>query len=77
MLAVLLVLGMVAVVAWIELPNVFRQRQWKEVMVIVLMLLAGASFSILSIILYKIQTPLVLIEVIYEPVNRLFGQWFS
>ncbi|NQX64645.1 hypothetical protein HQN90_00760 [Paenibacillus alba] len=77
MLAAIIILCAAAAAAIWELPRLFRQRQWKEAAVFLIMLAAGAFCSVVAVTVQKTPSPLRLIEIIYGPVNQLFKNWFS
>ncbi|OPH47261.1 hypothetical protein BC351_12235 [Paenibacillus ferrarius] len=65
-----------AAVIW-QLPRLSRQRQWKEAAVYLIMLAAGAFLSVVAVTVQKTPSPLLLIEIIYGPINQLLKNWFS
>ncbi|WP_128100252.1 hypothetical protein [Paenibacillus sp. DCT19] len=74
-----MVLSIIAVVigiiiGWIDLPTLFKNKQWKETAVYSVLLLAGITFSVIAVNLWEFPSPLKLVVWIYEPINQLLAR---
>ncbi|GGH70222.1 hypothetical protein [Paenibacillus silvae] len=57
----------------IDLPKLFKRKEWKEVIVYSVLLLTGVFFGIIAVNLWEFPSPLYIIIWIYKPVNQLLA----
>ncbi|MBB6024512.1 putative YccA/Bax inhibitor family protein [Paenibacillus sp. JGP012] len=57
----------------IDLPKLFKRKEWKEVIVYSGLLLTGIFFGIIAVNLWEFPSPLYIIIWIYKPVNQLLA----
>ncbi|MCM3136261.1 MULTISPECIES: hypothetical protein [Paenibacillus] len=57
----------------IDLPKLWRKKEWKEVTVYSCLLLTSIFFGIVAVNLWEFPSPLYIIIWIYKPVNQLLA----
>lgn len=57
----------------IDLPKLYKRKEWKEVIVYSVLLLTGIGFGIIAVNLWEFPSPLYIIIWIYKPVNQLLA----
>ncbi|MGG4216358.1 hypothetical protein [Paenibacillus sp. FSL L8-0638] len=60
-----------------DLPGLYRKRRIKDMLVYVIMLGLGTWLSVLAAKLEVTPSPLILIEIIYNPVNTFVSHLFG
>lgn len=65
------ILLIVAVIAWIDLPRLWRKKQKKDLSVYLILLLIGTGFSIAEGLNWDIPNPMDWLIYVYRPV----GEW--
>ncbi|GGF99352.1 hypothetical protein GCM10010912_50160 [Paenibacillus albidus] len=74
MLIFFLVIAAVCVV--IDLPLLRRRRRRRELLVWFMFWAAGMGAVVCSLYKINVPSPLLLVMLIYKPVNSLFEAWF-
>jgi hypothetical protein len=69
-IAVVIIGGLMGV---IDLPKLWKNKEWKEVTVYSLLLLTGTFFGVVAVNLWEFPSPLYIIIWIYKPVNQLLA----
>lgn len=64
----IIIIGMI--MAWIELPNLFKEKAIKEIIVFSLLLISGIILSILVILRIELPNPLDLLLMIFAPISK-------
>lgn len=77
MWAYIVVSVIMAAIGSIQLPDQFRQRRIREIIVFAVYLASGGVLSVIAIQLYTIRSPLDIIVWIYTPVNQLLAALFQ
>jgi hypothetical protein len=75
MLAFVAVVTMAALGA-ADWPLLKQKNMWRERVATVLFWLAGLGAACVSLYEFKVPSLLLVLKVVYEPVNKLFGSWF-
>ena len=57
----------------IDLPKLWKNKEWKEVTVYSLLLLTGIFFGVVAVNLWEFPSPLYIIIWIYKPVNQFLA----
>jgi len=65
-----LYLAGLALIIWLELPGLLKQKQWGEVAAFAGLLLIGSYLSISQILRLPTPNPSVLIEAIFGPLGK-------
>ncbi|MGG4219269.1 hypothetical protein ABEW32_13695 [Paenibacillus jamilae] len=60
-----------------DLPGLYRKHRFKDMFVYIIMLGLGTWLSILAAKLEVTPSPLILIEIIYNPVNAFVSHVFG
>ncbi|WP_342425649.1 hypothetical protein [Paenibacillus sp. FSL L8-0502] len=60
-----------------DLPGLYRKHRFKDMFVYIVMLGLGTWLSILAAKLEVTPSPLILIEIIYNPVNAFISHIFG
>ncbi|MBO3282805.1 hypothetical protein MKY98_04135 [Paenibacillus sp. FSL M8-0228] len=60
-----------------DLPGLYRKHRFKDMFVYIVMLGLGTWLSILAAKLEVTPSPLILIEIIYNPVNAFISHVFG
>ncbi|QMV43122.1 hypothetical protein [Cohnella cholangitidis] len=76
MLGAIVVIAAAAIVGSIELPSLFRKRWGKEIFLYVLMLAVGTTYSIFAVRLARVPSPVGIIAMALEPVERWMNSLF-
>ncbi|MFK4303365.1 MULTISPECIES: hypothetical protein [unclassified Paenibacillus] len=77
MKALIAVLCIALLIAIKDLPGLYRKHRFKDMVVYIVMLAFGAWFSTIAAQAKETSSPLILIEIIYKPVNNLFSHLFN
>ncbi|WP_318503545.1 hypothetical protein [Bacillus sp. T3] len=56
--------------AWMELPKLFKEQAYKEIIVFSLLLVCGVGLCILVILRIELPNPLDLLLVIFTPISK-------
>ncbi|WP_068504954.1 hypothetical protein [Paenibacillus kribbensis] len=76
MKAVIAVVCIGLLIAIKDLPGLYRKHHFKDMIVYIVMLSLGTWFSTFTAQAKETPSPLILIEIIYKPVNNLFTHLF-
>ncbi|PYE43837.1 hypothetical protein HUB98_20755 [Paenibacillus barcinonensis] len=57
----------------IDLPKLFKRKEWKEVIVYSVLLLTGIVFGVIAVNLWEFPSPLYIIIWVYKPVNQFLA----
>ncbi|WP_431090455.1 hypothetical protein [Paenibacillus sp. 8b26] len=76
MKAVIAVVVIALIFAIKDLPGLYRKHRFKDMVVYIVMLAFGTWFSTFTAQGKATPSPLILIEMIYKPVNSLFTHLF-
>ncbi|MBY0206826.1 MULTISPECIES: hypothetical protein [Paenibacillus] len=57
----------------IDLPNLWKKKEWKEITVYSCLLLTSIFFGVVAVNLWEFPSPLYIIIWIYKPVNQLLA----
>ncbi|MHB8171771.1 MAG: hypothetical protein ACYDG6_09530 [Thermincolia bacterium] len=60
-----------ALIIWMELPALVKQKQWREVAAFSGLLLIGSYLSVSMILRLPTPNPSVIIEAIYGPLGKM------
>lgn len=71
------VIASAAIIAAIELPMLLRNRQKKEMVVVILALLVGTALSGAQALRFTLPNPLELLVIVYTPVYEWFKSLLS
>ncbi|WP_258297305.1 hypothetical protein [Paenibacillus peoriae] len=77
MLATIIVICIGLAIAVKDLPGLYRKRRFKDMLVYILMLGLGIWLSVLAVKLEVTPSPLILIEMIYNPINTFVSHLFG
>ncbi|WP_226003292.1 hypothetical protein [Paenibacillus sp. BJ-4] len=77
MLITITVICIALAIAAKDLPGLYRKRRIKDMLVYVIMLGLGIWLSVLAAKLEVTPSPLILIEIIYNPVNTFVSHLFG
>lgn len=77
MLSTIIVICIGLAIAIKDLPGLFRKRRFKDMLVYIIMLGLGTWLSVLAVKLEVTPSPLILIEMIYNPVNTFVSHLFG
>ncbi|QYK65639.1 hypothetical protein [Paenibacillus sp. S02] len=77
MLATIIVICIGLAIAVKDLPGLYRKRRFKDMLVYILMLGLGTWLSVLAVKLEVTPSPLILIEMIYNPINTFVSHLFG
>lgn len=74
--SILIICSIGLLVSLRDFPTLLRQRKIKELSIYVMMLGLGTWLSILGVNLEQLPSPLVLIEIIYNPIQQMLKHIF-
>ncbi|OMC63395.1 hypothetical protein BSK49_02635 [Paenibacillus odorifer] len=77
MLGIVVILIVVAVIAAIEVPLMWRKKLIKEMWVFSFLLLLGTFFSLINALHISVSNPLGWMIFIYKPVSDMVNAWLS
>ncbi|OMD77869.1 hypothetical protein BSK50_11575 [Paenibacillus odorifer] len=77
MLGIVVILIVVAVIAAIEVPLMWRKKLIKEIWVFSFLLLLGTFFSLINALHISVSNPLGWMIFIYKPVSDMVNAWLS
>lgn len=60
-------------IGMIDLPKLWKKKEWKELAVYSGLLLTGIVFGVIAVNLWEFPSPLYIIIWIYKPVNQLLA----
>ncbi|APO43814.1 hypothetical protein BS614_07160 [Paenibacillus xylanexedens] len=73
MLITITVIVIGGLVGLVDLPGLFRRKEWRETAVYSGMLVIATGFSVIAANLWDFPSPLYIIMWIYEPVNQFLA----
>ncbi|OMD82682.1 hypothetical protein BSK53_15760 [Paenibacillus odorifer] len=77
MLGIVVILIVVAVIAAIEVPLMWRKKLIKEMWVFSFLLLLGTFFSLINALHISVSNPLGWMIFIYKPISDMVNAWLS
>ncbi|OME12417.1 hypothetical protein BSK60_18855 [Paenibacillus odorifer] len=77
MLGIVVILIVVAIIAAIEVPLMWRKKLIKEMWIFSFLLLLGTFFSLINALHISFSNPLGWMIFIYKPVSELVNAWLS
>ncbi|APB72615.1 hypothetical protein PPYC1_20555 [Paenibacillus polymyxa] len=77
MLATIIVICIGLAIAVKDLPGLYRKHRFKDMLVYIIMLGLGTWLSVLAVKLEVTPSPLILIEIIYNPINTFVSHLFG
>ncbi|SFM08504.1 hypothetical protein SAMN03159341_11613 [Paenibacillus sp. 1_12] len=77
MIGSLVVVALAIVIGVIKVPSLLKKGWYKEAIVNVSLLVAGAAICILPMLLISLSDPLIYLKVIYKPVSDWFFNTFT
>ncbi|WP_145410022.1 hypothetical protein [Paenibacillus xylanexedens] len=60
-------------IAGLDVPNLIRRKEWKEIAVYSVLLLIGTASAVIAVNLWDFPSPLYIIIWIYKPINQLLA----
>ncbi len=76
-MGIVVILIVVAVIATIEVPLMWRKKLIKEMWVFSFLLLLGTFFSLINALHISVSNPLGWMIFIYKPVSDMVNAWLS
>lgn len=76
MLVPYLAAAIAVVLVLVDWPMLKGKNMRRELVFSAMFWCAGLTSTCLALYHIKIPSPLLILKVVYEPVNKLFGMWF-
>ncbi|MEK4463683.1 MULTISPECIES: hypothetical protein [Paenibacillus] len=76
-MGIVVILIVVAVIAAIEVPLMWRKKLIKEMWVFSFLLLLGTFFSLINALHISVSNPLGWMIFIYKPISDMVNAWLS
>lgn len=70
MIQILLILAVAALISWMELPRMIREKERSTVWGFSVLLLLGVGISVAKVLFTDLPTPLTYIAIAFRPFSR-------